>query len=285
MTDILKGVIVRGTGRGADLGRPLAGKTGTTDDYRNAWFIGYTPEMVTGVWVGNDDNTPTEKVVGATVPTRIWRAFMETALAAVPATDWEVPPRVIVVTTCGASGLLAMASCDDPRPEAFIRGTEPTEYLLSESTEVRMNRQWTRDVGGAGAGRVADPGDEGSAGENGGAGEGGGAVQTRRFPLSVTAPADGQTVSAPFAVEGSTVPGARVEIAITVEAAESPPQHSTVFVGAMRDGRFRYTFWPPSPQAARYTITVTAYVRGGDPETATVIVVNPAPADGGTPHP
>ena len=92
-------------------------------------------------------------------------------------------------------------------------------------------------------------------------------------------------MSAPFAVEGSTVPGARVEIAITVEAAESPPQHSTVFVGAMRDGRFRYTFWPPSPQAARYTITVTAYVRGGDPETATVIVVNPAPADGGTPHP
>jgi len=111
------------------------------------------------------------------------------------------------------------------------------------------------------------------------------AVRTRRFPLSVTAPADGQTVSAPFAVEGSTVPGARVEIAITVETAESPPQRSTAFVGAMRDGLFRYTFWQPSLQAARYTITVTAYVRGGDPETATVIVVNPAPADGGTPHP
>jgi hypothetical protein len=215
---------------------------------------------------------------------------METALAAVPATDWEVPPRVIVVTTCGASGLLAMASCDDPRPEAFIRGTEPTEYLLSESTEVRMNRQWTRDVSGAGAGRVPEPADEGSVGENGSAGENGsgaegGAVRTRRFPLSVSAPADGQIVSAPFVVEGSTVPGARVEIAITVETAESAPQHSTAFVGAMRDGRFRYTFWQMSPQAARYTITVIAYVRGGDPETATVSVGSPVSPDGGTPHP
>lgn len=291
MTDILKGVIVRGTGRGADLGRPLAGKTGTTDDYRNAWFIGYTPEIVTGVWVGNDDNTPTEKVVGATVPTRIWRAFMETALAAVPPTDWEVPPRVIVVTTCGTSGLLATASCDDPRPEAFIRGTEPTEYLLSESTEVRVNRQWTRD-GRAAAGRPAgEPGAGSDAGEDGGAGgdsgtvEHGGPARPRRFPLSLSAPAEGQTVSAPFAVEGSTVPGARVEIAITVETAESPPQRSTAFVGAMRDGHFSYTFWQPSLQAARYTITVTAYVRGGDPETATVIVVSSVSPDGGTPHP
>lgn len=94
MTDILKGVILRGTGRGAAIGRPAAGKTGTTDDYRNAWFIGYTPYLSAAVWVGNDDNSPMRKVVGGTVPARIWAAFMRVAVAAMPPHDWERPAGV-----------------------------------------------------------------------------------------------------------------------------------------------------------------------------------------------
>ncbi|MCS7173313.1 MAG: penicillin-binding protein 1A [Armatimonadetes bacterium] len=91
MTDILRGVILRGTGRAADIGRPAAGKTGTTDDYRNAWFVGYTPDLAVAVWVGNDDNTPMRKVVGGTVPARLWARFMREALGDRPPVDFARP--------------------------------------------------------------------------------------------------------------------------------------------------------------------------------------------------
>ncbi len=96
MIDLLKGVILRGTGRGAAIGRPAAGKTGTTDDYRNAWFIGFVPQLVTAVWVGNDDNSPMVQVVGGTVPAKIWAAFMSRVLKDVPILDWEGPEGEIV---------------------------------------------------------------------------------------------------------------------------------------------------------------------------------------------
>ncbi|HEU5300444.1 MAG TPA: penicillin-binding protein 1A [bacterium] len=285
MTDILKGVVQRGTGRGADLGRPIAGKTGTTDDYRNAWFLGYAPELVAGVWVGNDDNSPTERVVGAGVPTRIWRSFMETALASVPETDWMVPERAVVVTTCGTSGLLATANCDDPRREAFIRGTEPTEYLVQESPEVRVHRQWNPPAAPAQAGQN-DPATGNGDGTGGGEGTAGvGDPGGQRFALALSAPTEGAAVSPPFVIEGTTVPGAKVEIAISVESPDGTVQRSTTFAGAMRDGRFRHTYWQSAPPGARLTITVTAHVRGGDPETATVQVQTPMPTDDGAPRP
>jgi penicillin-binding protein 1A len=96
MVDLLKGVITHGTGRRANIGRPAAGKTGTSDDHRNAWFIGFTPHLATAVWVGNDDNSPMKKVVGGTVPAGIWSAFMRTAVAAMPADDWDRPDGVEV---------------------------------------------------------------------------------------------------------------------------------------------------------------------------------------------
>ncbi len=92
MVDMLKGVISRGTGRAAALGgRPVAGKTGTSDDYRNAWFIGFTPYLATAVWVGNDDNTPMRRVVGGNVPARVWAAFMREAVRDLPPDDWDPP--------------------------------------------------------------------------------------------------------------------------------------------------------------------------------------------------
>lgn len=79
MTSMLKMVIKRGTGRGADIGKPCAGKTGTTDDYKDAWFVGFTPSVATGVWVGNDDNTKMGGLTGGTVPAVIWRDVMRVA--------------------------------------------------------------------------------------------------------------------------------------------------------------------------------------------------------------
>ena len=84
MNQMLAGVIANGTGRSAALGRPAAGKTGTTQEYRDAWFIGYTADLVAGVWLGNDDNTPMNKVTGGTLPAAVWRNFMLQATRDIP---------------------------------------------------------------------------------------------------------------------------------------------------------------------------------------------------------
>jgi membrane peptidoglycan carboxypeptidase len=94
MLDLLQAVVSEGTGKAARLPNiPVAGKTGTTQEYRDAWFIGFTPEIIVGVWVGNDDNTPTNKVTGGDVPANIWRDFVGRALAIMSRTSPQVARR------------------------------------------------------------------------------------------------------------------------------------------------------------------------------------------------
>ena len=76
MSELLRAVIERGTGRAAALDRPAGGKTGTSQEYRDAWFIGFTADLVAGVWFGNDDATPMNKVTGGSLPARTWKLFM-----------------------------------------------------------------------------------------------------------------------------------------------------------------------------------------------------------------
>lgn len=89
MTAIMKTVIQSGTGRAASIGKPAAGKTGTTDDCKDAYFIGFTPDVVTGVWVGNDDNSRMGELTGGTVPAKIWRDVMLVATAPYGNSDFE----------------------------------------------------------------------------------------------------------------------------------------------------------------------------------------------------
>ncbi|MDH4385980.1 MAG: PBP1A family penicillin-binding protein [Caulobacter sp.] len=89
MVNMLKGVMDHGTGTRAAFGRPAAGKTGTSQNYRDAWFVGFTPDVVTGVWVGNDDDTPMERVAGGGMPSTIWRQYMVAAHQGLPARDFE----------------------------------------------------------------------------------------------------------------------------------------------------------------------------------------------------
>ncbi len=90
MVELLQGVVKYGTGRAAAFGRPVGGKTGTSDDYRDAWFIGFTPEVTTGVWVGNDDNSKMYGITGGSIPARIWRAYMSRLLSGVPKKDFDL---------------------------------------------------------------------------------------------------------------------------------------------------------------------------------------------------
>ncbi len=99
VTDVLKGVITNGTGTKADIGRPAAGKTGTAQEWRDAWFVGYTPDLSTAVWIG-DKTRPTslfdikgvDRVTGGSIPAETWRAFMSEALADVPPSEFDEPP-------------------------------------------------------------------------------------------------------------------------------------------------------------------------------------------------
>ena len=86
---MLEGVIDHGTGARAKIGRPAAGKTGTTSDYHDAWFVGYTPDLVAGVWVGNDSNTALNGMSGGLTPAMIWKAFMSSALKSTPAKNFD----------------------------------------------------------------------------------------------------------------------------------------------------------------------------------------------------
>ena len=99
LTSMLEDVISKGSGRRAAIGRPAAGKTGTTTDYKDAWFVGYTPDLVAAVWVGNDDSTTTNGIMGGMTPAATWGDFMSNALANTPVhyfTDVVVERRPVV---------------------------------------------------------------------------------------------------------------------------------------------------------------------------------------------
>lgn len=99
LTDMLKGVITRGSGGAANIGRPAAGKTGTTSDYVDAWFVGYTPDLVTAVWMGNDSNGALRGITGADTPAEIWNAFMSQAIADLPIRDFIKPNGLVIDNT------------------------------------------------------------------------------------------------------------------------------------------------------------------------------------------
>ncbi|MGA7354723.1 MAG: transglycosylase domain-containing protein [Candidatus Cybelea sp.] len=115
MTSILEDVIAHGTGYpNAVIDRPAAGKTGTTSNFRDAWFVGYTPDLVTAVWLGNDNYTPMVESYGGNIPARIWARFMKAALAKTPKHEFPFPSdEVAKVAGCGRGN------------EYYLRGTEP----------------------------------------------------------------------------------------------------------------------------------------------------------------
>ena len=131
-TQMLKDVMVYGTAKslkGFSQQRPSAGKTGTTDDYRDAWFVGYTPQLITGVWVGYDKPKPGGKgFTGGAVSAPIWERFMRQASAAKPALDFPRPDSVVTASIDPGTGYLAAPDCPVKREEYFVAGTEPTQY-------------------------------------------------------------------------------------------------------------------------------------------------------------
>lgn len=129
VTSMLTSVVDHGTGRGAqELGRPVAGKTGTSNDARDVWFAGYTPELVGVVWVGFDDHRPLgQRESGGRTALPIWVAAMRAAVGTRPRTEFAVPSAVITRSIDPRTGLLAREGQSDAMDEFFLTGTEPTE--------------------------------------------------------------------------------------------------------------------------------------------------------------
>lgn len=129
MNDILSDEAAREPSVGAEsalqLGRPSAVKTGTTNDYRDNLTIGYTPQLVTGVWVGNTDNSEMIALPAIVGAAPLWHAVMEYALQDEPVEAWAAPSDVVEMTVCETSGLLPTGTCPT-REEIFKAGTEPT---------------------------------------------------------------------------------------------------------------------------------------------------------------
>jgi penicillin-binding protein 1A len=128
MTHIMKEVVEYGTGHEAKaLGRAAAGKTGTTNDYQDAWFVGFTPTVVTGVWVGYDNSKPIGRSeTGARAALPIWLSFMKEAVKNYPDMDFVVPPGVSFASIDAQTGKLAPPNSSRSIQEAFIEGTQPT---------------------------------------------------------------------------------------------------------------------------------------------------------------
>lgn len=130
MVSLLEGVVRYGTGwRAKALGRPVGGKTGTTDDYRDAWFIGFTPEYTVGVWIGYDDRTPLgEHQTGSAVAAPVFVRFMKSILAKQPVSDFNFSEDITFRRIDPITGYLAVPGDNRSMLMAFVEGTEPKSY-------------------------------------------------------------------------------------------------------------------------------------------------------------
>jgi penicillin-binding protein 1B len=129
VTNMMRSVINEGTAarvRASGFTHDAAGKTGTTNDLRDAWFVGFTPELLTVVWVGFDNNQPLG-LSGAQAALPIWTTFMKHALAAHPDVEFNVPEGISFVDIDRDTGKLAQPGCPNVATETFLAGTEPTE--------------------------------------------------------------------------------------------------------------------------------------------------------------
>ena len=115
----MKDVVTHGTGARANIGRPAAGKTGTTDNNRDAWFVGFTPDLVASVWVGMDSTGYLSGVTGGTLPASIWRDFMKVAVRNMPVADFTRPRGVDM-----DKETLKATDSGDPLPEEDEETTE-----------------------------------------------------------------------------------------------------------------------------------------------------------------
>jgi len=149
MTNLLEGVVQHGTGRRVrELKRPAAGKTGTTNNAYDAWFVGYTPQLLTGVWVGLDEDAPLGKGEnGSRTASPIWLGFMKRALENEPVEVFQPPKEGIVFAKIDAdTGLLPVPESKDVIFECFKEGTVPTKFTKRPNEVREVEDLFKKDI-------------------------------------------------------------------------------------------------------------------------------------------
>ncbi|MBU1027249.1 MAG: PBP1A family penicillin-binding protein [Candidatus Margulisbacteria bacterium] len=154
MVDMMKGVLTRGTGVRGRISRPAAAKTGTTEEFRDAWFMGFVPQLVTGIWVGNDDNTSMDGIAEVGVCPRIWKEYNKIVLADEPIINFPRPEGLVKVKICTVSKKLVNDYCpskyqkwvtlwkrDVPKSSCDVHkpGDNLYEFEIDESGEIKEN--------------------------------------------------------------------------------------------------------------------------------------------------
>mgnify|MGYP001772860624 CR=1 FL=1 len=149
ITNLLKGVVKNGTGKYAkNLGKTCAGKTGTTNDCTDAWFIGYTPDIICGVWVGFDVKKSLGRdATGGKIACPIWTEFMKVATTNILDKDFEKPQNITEVLIDANTGLLASHYSKKIYLETFIKGTEPKTFTSEEQSTTEESIQEEIDTG------------------------------------------------------------------------------------------------------------------------------------------
>ena len=153
LTSMLTDVIEEGTGRrAARLNRPMAGKTGTASDHRDAWFVGFSPDLAAGVWVGFDDHSPlgTSWAQGAGTALPIWIDLMERALRGRPREPFPVPEGVVMARIDPRTGKLAAPQDPEARLEVFVAGTEPNQMEERPTSQAGEDDETPPELSGTG---------------------------------------------------------------------------------------------------------------------------------------
>ncbi|HLG22646.1 MAG TPA: hypothetical protein VI382_07500, partial [Candidatus Manganitrophaceae bacterium] len=118
-----------------------AGKTGTTNEFTDAWFVGFAPNLVAGVWVGFDDNRSLgDREAGSTTALPIWVSFMEETLSRFPVAPFAIPENIVYVKIDPETGLLAPPDAEKTLVEVFVKGTEPKEYKTEAARPTQFFR-------------------------------------------------------------------------------------------------------------------------------------------------
>jgi penicillin-binding protein 1A len=163
IADMMKGVVQNGTGQGAKrLGRPIAGKTGTSNDNRDLWFIGYTPDLVATAWMGYDDFSSLGRKdwTGGTTVLPWWTDIMGDVLKDMPKRDFPVPPGITFAAIDSQTGLLFGPDCPKKNKllEAFAAGTEPKKYCNLDHSKSIADQLEAEEAPHAVSGSVLPPG-------------------------------------------------------------------------------------------------------------------------------
>ncbi len=284
--------------------RPVAAKTGTTDDFRDAWTVGYTPDIAVAVWVGNNDNSPMDHVPGSVGAAPIWHAFLERALAGTPPHDFPRPQGVVERAVCAMSGVQPSPYCPQQRTELFAYdhlppGPEHDWFQLvriDRATGLRANAFCPDDVVEkvmVVLENIDDP--DGREWMRRWAAEHGYEVAPDRYCtegqpsdlVQLLSPTNGAIITAPVEIVGTVMIPDLDYFVVDYGVSASPQAWGRVagpFTGAVENQML--TMWDPRPlEPGTYSLRILAYDRKGQAYESRIVVqvARPTPTPTATP--